>query len=205
MSGTTQKTILDDAIAGDEQQWRVIWDLYRPLVAAELRRVVTGIGADDVEDILQNSFTVLFLRLPEFETRGPGSFRAFLREIARRQALAWIKSDNRRRSPVQADASKTIQALTDWSTGSGELAAHLEQEHRQYWLAKLLEECERRCQESDRRQRDFEIFRLVQCNGQDITDAAQQQGVSLATAYRALHEVDRVLAAIRHQWRDLID
>lgn len=205
MAGTTQKTILMAAIAGDERQWRVIWDLYRPLVASELRRVISGISPNDLDDILQNTFTVLFLRLPEFETRGPGSFRAFLREIARRQALAWLKTDARHRSTNQNQDSSTADALAQWSTGSGELAVRLEQEHQQYWLAKLLQECEVRCQENERRRRDFEIFRTVQCEGLDITVAAQQHEVSLATAYRALHEVDRVLSAIRNQWQDLID
>jgi DNA-directed RNA polymerase specialized sigma24 family protein len=205
MSGTTRKTILEEAIAGDEAQWQAIWELYRPLIAGELSRVISGIGRSDLDDILQNVFTVLFLRLPEFESRGPGSFRAFLREIARRQGLAWLKADRRHRSSESIDGQAAAQALAEWSCGDGELAALLEQEHQQYWQAKLLEECARRCQDSPRRQRDFAIFRAVCCDHEEVSAAAERHRVSLATAYRALHESERLLAAIREEWRDVME
>ena len=62
--------------AGD---WKQLLDVYGPLLADWLAR--SGVPAADRDDLTQEVLMVVVRRVSEFDRRGPGSFRAWLRTI----------------------------------------------------------------------------------------------------------------------------
>ena len=205
MEASTSQTLLQQAAAGCEDKWVAMWTRYRPLVAAELRRIVQGASDDDCNDILQDVFQVLYLRLPSFERRGPGSFRSFLREITRRQTLTWLRERNRHRVDISVDINSIAVELARWSTAQPSDADPIEIEHQRYWSSKILEEAQTRCQHSEKLKLGFTAFCAVKLQGEVPANVACQLGVSLASVYRMLHQTERVIQAVRAEWAEFLE
>lgn len=88
---------LEGVRSGDEGAFRRIMHDFSPLVF----RVALGVTRSEVdaEDVLQE----VFIRLPEaLETYKGGSFPAWLRKVAARHALMWIRTEARHRRPPPA-------------------------------------------------------------------------------------------------------
>ena len=62
--------------AGD---WKQLLDVYGPLLAGWLAK--SGVPATDRDDLVQEVLMVVVRRVSEFDRRGPGAFRAWLRQI----------------------------------------------------------------------------------------------------------------------------
>ncbi len=201
----TSKTLLDDARGGDPQRWRTLDKLYRPFVVRELRRVLAKLHPSDADDIAQEVFKVVFLRLPLFEHQGPGSFRAFLREIARRQSLAWLNRRKPGQLPADVNESELVAGLNQWADGSSELSRQWDLEHRRYWAERVWEETQRRCRESPKLARYLPVYQAIKLDGRPIPEVASEFGMSQATVYRALLEVQTVIQDVRREWSSIID
>ena len=70
-----------DALTGSpaEGDWKQLLDVYGPLLAGWLAR--SGVPAADRDDLIQEVLLVVVRRVSEFDRRGPGAFRAWLRQI----------------------------------------------------------------------------------------------------------------------------
>lgn len=62
-----------------EGDWKQLLDVYRPLLHGWLAR--SGVPAADHDDLTQEVLMVVVRRVGEFDHRGPGAFRAWLRGI----------------------------------------------------------------------------------------------------------------------------
>jgi RNA polymerase sigma-70 factor (ECF subfamily) len=62
-----------------EGDWRQLLDAYGPLLRGWLAR--SGVAAADRDDLVQEVLMVVVRRVGEFDRRGPGAFRAWLRAI----------------------------------------------------------------------------------------------------------------------------
>ena len=62
-----------------EGDWKQLLDVYGPLLADWLAR--SGVPAADRDDLVQEVLMVVVRRVSEFDRRGPGAFRAWLRTI----------------------------------------------------------------------------------------------------------------------------
>jgi RNA polymerase sigma-70 factor, ECF subfamily len=76
----TSLTWLDRiATAPNDQDWRRLMDIYAPLLDEWLAKA--GIAPADRDDLTQEVLIVVVRRVREFEHRGRGAFRAWLRGI----------------------------------------------------------------------------------------------------------------------------
>lgn len=102
---STRVTLLVGLRQGDEAAWRRMIDVYSPLVYTWCRR--WGLSPEDAADVSQETFRAAAGALDGFQSgRGPGTFRGWLRTIARRKAIdLW-----RRRGAEPARAEGGSQA-----------------------------------------------------------------------------------------------
>jgi RNA polymerase sigma-70 factor (ECF subfamily) len=76
----TRHSLLFRAQTGQEEAWKELTDLYRPLILAWLGR--QGVPARDLEDLCQDVLLSVVKHLPAFEHSGQrGAFRSWLRTI----------------------------------------------------------------------------------------------------------------------------
>ncbi len=90
----------------DQQAWRRFVDLYTPLFFHWARRV--GLREPDAADLVQDVFTLLVKRLPEFQYDGNMGFRGWLRTVALNR---WCET--RRRAAPPAPVGDAVEELPD--------------------------------------------------------------------------------------------
>ncbi len=196
----TRESMLEGAAAGDHAAWTTLVDLYRPLIVKELKKVLYQFDPSAADDIVQNVFVVLLHRIASFQHRGPGSFRGFLREISRRQALAWVNRRSPGRLPDGFAEGELMAKLHDWSDPWSELNLSFDAEHDEYWQTKLLEEAKRRAGKSSKSLRSLAIYLAVKQQGKSVSDVAREHGISPAAGYRCLHAAQDMINQIRLEW-----
>lgn len=116
MEGAPQKTSPDPqvvarAAAGDRGACRALYDAYRPDVC-RIAKAFPGLGSEDVEDVIQETFVRAFRHLPKLEKRA--QLVPWLLTIARNRAIS-------RLARLQARAAATAEF-------GREAAVHLEVE-----------------------------------------------------------------------------
>jgi RNA polymerase sigma-70 factor, ECF subfamily len=123
---TTRMTLLEQLRQPENAEaWNYFVVLYRPLLLAWARRL--NVPPTDADDLVQEVLVVLLARLPEFERRNVGSFRAWLRAITHNK---WVELQRRRRPEAlgERDTAAPDPAEQFWET-----------EFRQCLLARALE------------------------------------------------------------------
>jgi RNA polymerase sigma-70 factor (ECF subfamily) len=108
---------------GDEADWqRLVW-LYTPLIRTWLGRHVAQPG--DVDDLVQQVFTVVVSKLPAFVHSGrTGAFRHWLRSITVNHLHSYWR--DRRPLAEQAEMAVVLDQLTD---PASELSRQWDREH----------------------------------------------------------------------------
>ncbi len=76
---TTSLSLIERVKQGEPDSWGRLWYLYRPLVRSQCRR--HGLSEMDSEDIEQDVFKTVVLKIMGFEKRPGPSFRCWLRRI----------------------------------------------------------------------------------------------------------------------------
>lgn len=84
------ETLLDRVRSGDERAMRRLYDRYVGFLRGTCRRYLTD--EDEVKDVLQESFIKIFGALDRFSYRGPGSLRAWMKQIVVHQALNALRA-----------------------------------------------------------------------------------------------------------------
>jgi RNA polymerase sigma-70 factor, ECF subfamily len=92
-------TLIARALERDEDAWRALVERYTSYIYVIAVRGF-GLAHEDAREILQESFLRLFAGLPGYRDRGPGSFRAWLRQIVVNGCLAHVRQ---RRSATPLD------------------------------------------------------------------------------------------------------
>ncbi|XZE53881.1 RNA polymerase sigma factor [Planctomycetaceae bacterium SH139] len=196
--------MLEGAVAGDHAAWAKLVKLYRPLIVKELTKVLYQFDPSAADDIVQNVFVVLLHRIASFQHRGPGSFRAFLREISRRQALAWINRRSPGQLPSNFDEGQLRSRLHDWADPWSELNLAFDAEHERYWQEKILQEAQLRANKSSKSQTSLVIYLAIKQQGKSVSDVAREHGISPSAGYRCLHAAQEAINQIRREWSAFI-
>ena len=76
---TTSLSLIERVKLGEPDSWGHLWYLYQPLVRSQCRR--RGLSEADSEDIEQDVFKTVMLKIVGFEKRPGPSFRCWLRRI----------------------------------------------------------------------------------------------------------------------------
>src|SRR5262249_17963628 len=132
----TRQSLLLRAQAGEEDAWKNLTDLYRPLIIGWLNR--QGVPAVDLEDLSQEVLLSVVKHLPSFEHSGnPGAFRSCLRTIVcSRTANYWRAPGASTRPGGGSGAMAALQQIAD---PDSDLNRQWDKEHDRYVLACLLD------------------------------------------------------------------
>jgi RNA polymerase sigma-70 factor (ECF subfamily) len=172
----------------DQQAWDRFVELYTPLLFAWTRRL--GLQASDAADLVQEVFTVLVQKLPEFAYHPQQSFRAWLRTVLLNR---WRDACRRRAVlPVQQHDTPLPDAVGP--DPAGEFA---EAEYRRHLVARAVELM----------QAEFQPVTWKACwefvvNGRPAAEVAQELGVTVNAVYLAK---GRVLRRLRTELEGLFD
>ena len=169
----------------DEQHWERFVALFTPLLSRWGRRL--GVPAADTEDLLQEVFTTLFRKLPEFRYDPTKSFRAWLWTVFHRQTLAWRKQQ-------ACNLPLTVEQLEALASPDSILEA-TEAEYRRVLHDRVLQ-----IVRADFPSPTWEIFWQVTVEGLTGVEVARQFDVTPNAVYLAR---GRVLARLREELTDL--
>ena len=168
----------------DGDDWRRLDAAYRPLLLGWAARAGVGGAA---EDVVQDVMVAVVERVGEFEHRGPGAFRAWLRGILANHVRRHFA---RRRATPGVD----LDAVADPHIDLGRV---WDREHDEYFAARAL-----RAAEGDFAPATWAAFRMQVVDGRGAAAAAAAAGITLNAALLAK---SRVLKRLREELRGLTD
>jgi RNA polymerase sigma-70 factor (ECF subfamily) len=190
----TRQSLLRRAQTGEENAWKDLTDLYRPLIIGWLNS--QGVPAADLDDLTQEVLLSVVKNLRTFEHSGNrGAFRAWLRTIVcSRTTDYWRAIDVRTQASGGSGATAALQQIAD---PDSDLNRQWDEEHDRYVLRCLLDLVEQEFEPATLR-----AFRRLALEGASGAEAAQELGLSVAAVYMAK---SRVLQRIRQEAEGLID
>jgi RNA polymerase sigma-70 factor (ECF subfamily) len=175
----------------DAAGWERLVQLYTPLIRTWAGRHVPQ--SDDVNDVVQQVFTVVVTRLPEFVHNGrPGAFRHWLRSITVNHLRAFWRS--RRPQAAQAEVEAALDQLED---PASDPSRQWDREHDSHVARKLLEYVE-----PEFRPATWQAFRRQVIDVASPDAVAAELGLSVNAVLIAK---SRVLRRLRQEAQGLLD
>src|SRR6516165_5384189 len=167
----TRKSLLLRAQTGEENAWKDLTDLYRPLILGWLKR--QGVATGDVDDLSQEILLSVVKYLPSFEHSGrPGAFRSWLRTIVcSRTTDYWRAIQAGTQASGASDAAAALQQIED---PQSDLNRRWDEEHDRYVLGCLLDLVEEEFEPTT-----LKAFRRVALDGASGADVAEELGLSV--------------------------
>jgi RNA polymerase sigma-70 factor (ECF subfamily) len=190
----TRKSLLLRAQTGEENAWKDLTDLYRPLIIGWLRR--QGVAPRDLDDLSQEILLSVVKYLPGFEHSGcPGAFRSWLRTIVcSRTVDYWRGIDAGKQASSTSDAATALEQIED---PNSDLNRRWDEDHDRYVLGCLLDLVAEEFEPTT-----LNAFRRVTLDGVSGAEAAEELGLTVPAVYMAK---SRVLKRIRQEAEGLID
>ena len=190
----TRQSLLLRAQTGEENAWKDLTDLYRPLIIGWLNR--QGVPARDLEDLSQDILLTVVKHLPTFQHSGRrGAFRSWLRTIVcSRTTDYWRAIDASTQASGGSGATAALQQLADPDSS---LNRQWDEEHDRYVLDCLLDLVEEEFEPATLR-----AFRRLALDGASGAEVGEELGMAVAAVYGAK---SRVLQRIRQLADGLID
>ena len=190
----TRQSLLLRAQTGEENAWKELTDLYRPLILGWLNR--QGMPTRDLEDVSQDILLSVVKHLPAFQHSGRrGAFRAWLRTIVCSRTTDYWRGQD---AGAQASGgSGAVAALEQIADPDSALNRQWDEEHDRYVLDCLLDLVAEEFEPAT-----LQAFRRLALEGAVGTEVARELGMSVAAVYGAK---SRVLARIRQEAEGLID
>jgi RNA polymerase sigma-70 factor (ECF subfamily) len=186
MTGTPV-SLLERLRQPDEgEAWGRFVALYTPLLYSWARRV--GLQESDAADLVQEVFTVLVQKLPDFAYDQHRSFRAWLKTLTLNK---W--REGRRRAGARREQP---QGLAE-PAAPDQLEAFWETEYHQHLAAHAL-----RIMQADFEPQTWQACWELVVNDRPAAQVARELGLSVGTIYAAKC---RVLARLRQELVGLVD
>ena len=191
----TRKSLLLRAQTGEENAWKDLTALYRPLMIGWLQH--QGVPVTERDDLVQEILMEVVENLPAFDHSGRrGAFRCWLRMIAQTRACNYWKA--RSRQPVAAGGdSGAAEIVSQLEDPHSALSLLWDEEHDRYVLRCLLDLMELEFEAST-----VQAFRRVALEGATPAEAAQELGLSVGSVYAAK---SRILQRLREEAAGLVD
>ncbi|MAT14693.1 MAG: RNA polymerase subunit sigma-70 [Planctomyces sp.] len=176
----------------DDADWRMLHEMYHPLIRRWILRVPGMAG--DAADIAQDVFVILMRELPTFERRRDGSFRAWLKQIT----LNRIRTHQRRTRRKATSGGDDLQEfLTHFADPSSQLSRRWDQEHDQHVLQKLMA-----IVQLDFGEKTWEAFQLFAVQGHPASEVASKTGLTLNALIKGKA---RILSRLREESRCFLE
>jgi RNA polymerase sigma-70 factor (ECF subfamily) len=173
------------ATAPSGQDWQRLVDVYSPLLHGWFARA--GIPPADRDDLVQEVLIAVVARVAEFEHRGPGAFRAWLRGIVANQSRKFFRDRH-------TNASFNLEQLAGDDTTLSRL---WDREHDEFLAARAL-----RVVEADFAPQTWVAFARQVVDGRSAAEVAAELGCSVNSVLLAK---SRVLKRLRAELRGLVD
>jgi len=178
----------------DEDAWKRLVDLYTPLIRHWLASY--SVADADVEDLVQETLTVLIRRIPGFYRQPrPGSFRRWLRSITVNCLRDFWKK--RRFRPMATGGSDFQQILEQLSDDDSGLSRQWDEEHDRHVTQRLLEMIRPHFTETT-----WQAFHRVSIGGESPDKVAADLGMTVNAVFIAK---SRVLSRLRQEGRGLFE
>ena len=179
--------------APTDDDWRRLLDLYQPLLRTWMARA--GVPPADADDLVQEILLVVFREVGEFERRGPGAFRAWLRTILVNRVRNYFRGEKYR--PTAPGGSDFLRRLDELESPDSALSRLWDREHDEHVAASLM----------NRVQGDFEpatwqAFRRHVLEGEPAAPVAEALGLSLNSVLLAKSQV---LKRLRQEAAGLVE
>ena len=190
----TRQSLLLRAQTGEENAWKDLIDLYRPLIIGWLNR--QGVPVVDLEDLSQDVLLSVVKHLPNFEHTGNrGAFRSWLRTIVcSRTTDYWRTTGTSTQASGGSGATAALQQIAD---PDSDLNRQWDEAHDRYVLGCLLDLVDEEFEPNT-----LKAFRRLALDGASGAEVADELGLSVAAVYVAK---SRVLKRIRQEAEGLID
>lgn len=193
----TDRELMQQILAGDEDAFDVLFERHAPRVRHRLLRIVHNPAAAD--DLVQEVFLRLWTRGDQWQ--GSGSLAAWLLRVATNLALNHLRSVRRRRQrPLEwvqpePDPEDDHDLTPGWMVDEACLRPDevFEQAEERSAIRALIDELPEHHQE---------VLRMVHEAEMGIADVATQLGIPAGTVKSRLHYARARLAA---QWEGLSD
>jgi RNA polymerase sigma-70 factor (ECF subfamily) len=190
----TRHSLLFRAQQGEENAWKDLTGLYRPLIIGWLNR--QGVPAGDLDDLAQEVLLSVVKHLPTFQHSGRrGAFRSWLRTIVcSRTTDYWRAIDAGTRGQGGSGAITALQQITD---PDSELNRQWDDEHDRYVVDCLLDLVVEEFEPAT-----LQAFRRLAIDGASGAEVGKELGMAVDAVYAAK---SRVLRRIRQLADGLID
>jgi RNA polymerase sigma-70 factor (ECF subfamily) len=184
-----------DRLAADpsDADWRRLFDLYAPLLAAWLARA--GVAPHDRDDLTQEVLLVVVREVGGFDRRRPGAFRTWLRTILANRVRDHFRDRGRR--AVAAGGSAAHDRLEELADPDSPLSRVWDRDHDEHVAARAMARAR-----ADFAATTWEAFARQVLEGGSAGDVAAELGISRNAALVAK---SRVLARVRAELAGLID
>jgi len=170
----------------EPRAWSRFVELYTPLLFFWCRRL--GLSPQDAEDLVQDVFTVLIQKLPEFTYDEQKSFRGWLRKVVLNK---WNDRQRRRQLPKASAEEADAHQLT-----AAENSPFWEGEHRQFLVRRALE-----LMQAEFEPTTWKAFWAFVVEGKTGSQVAAELGISEGAVYVAKC---RVLRRLRQELREFL-
>lgn len=168
----------------DQSAWSRFVDLYSPLIYSWGRQV--GLQDTDAADLVQDVFSVLVRKMPEFAYDEHGSFRGWLKAVTLNK---WRENGRR--------ASGRVGQPLPEAVATQESEAFWEVEYRQHLIGQAL-----RVMQTDFEPKTWRACWALVVEGRPAAQVAEELGISVGTVYAAKC---RVLARLRQELVGLLN
>jgi RNA polymerase sigma-70 factor (ECF subfamily) len=178
----------------DHQAWMEFVSLYEPVVYRLLRH--TGLQDADAREVMQELFLAVSRNIERWDPAREGSFRGWLRRVARNLVINWLKHGQRR---MKAGGGSDLQALLELVPAADEpTSAEFDRELRRALFQRAAEQVRGDVQEAT-----WQAFWETSAAGLTFVETAQKLGMSvgavrvarcrvLARLRAAVHELEQV-------------
>jgi RNA polymerase sigma-70 factor (ECF subfamily) len=168
----------------DQESWRRLVDIYAPLIRFWLSR--SPLQSADHEDLTQEVLKIVVQKLPEFQRRREGSFRAWLRVVTVNCLREFWRSS--KHQPVATGDSDFLQKLQELEDPQSELAKVWNSEHDRHVVRRLLELIGPQFEPTS-----LHAFRKVVLEGLKPSQVAAELGISVNAVFLAKSKILRQL------------
>jgi RNA polymerase sigma-70 factor (ECF subfamily) len=171
----------------DQQAWQRFVDLYGPLLLTWAHRL--GLSSADAADLVQDVLATLVTKCPQYQRRGDGSFRAWLRTVTRNKWLETL----RKKHPLPVGDGRDLQV-----TPEPDIAEQFwEQEYRDRLVARALE-----ILKTDFQPTTWQAAWGVLAEERPAAEVAAELGLTVGAVHAARF---RVLARLRQELAELLE
>jgi RNA polymerase sigma-70 factor (ECF subfamily) len=176
-----------------DDDWRRVDELYRPLLRAWMAR--SGVPPSDVDDLAQEVLLVVFREIAEFEWRGQGAFRAWLRTILAHRVRDYFRGQ--KYQPTATGDSDFLRRLDELESPESALSRQWDREHDQHVAASLMQRVQ-----GDFAPATWQAFRRHVLEGEPAAHVAVELGLSLNSVLLAK---SRVLKRVRQELSGFVE